>query len=76
MTKIHTGSSMWQSVLYERMKKLADHYPVAGCFIDVTLCSYNLHNCLVEGKTSSEGLNDMIKLLAKSGAACPSAARG
>ena len=63
MTKIHTGSSMWQSVLYERMKKLADHYPVAGCFIDVTLCSYNLHNCLVEGKTSSEGLNDMIKLL-------------
>ena len=63
MTKIHTGSSMWQSVLYERMKKLAEHYPVAGCFIDVTLCSYNLHNCLVEGKTSSEGLNDMIKLL-------------
>lgn len=63
MSKIHPGSTLWQSELYSRMSKLAENHPIAGCFIDVTLCSYNLHNCLVEGKTSTEGLKDLIAML-------------
>lgn len=63
MTKIHTGLSMWHAELYDRMEQVAERYPIAGCFIDVTLCSYNLHNCLVEGRTSTEGLNELIRLL-------------
>ena len=63
MTKIHPGSSLWQHELYTRMEKLASEYPVAGCFIDVSLCTYNLHNALVEGRTSTEGMNDLIRLL-------------
>ena len=63
MAKIHTGLSLWHSELYKRMREVADRYPVASCFTDVTLCTYNLHNALVEGRSSTEGINDMIKML-------------
>jgi len=33
---------------------------VDGVFIDVTLCSHNLHNCLVENTTSTEGMKLLI----------------
>jgi hypothetical protein len=29
-------------------------------FIDVTLCSWSLHNCLVEGLSSTEGMKRLI----------------
>jgi hypothetical protein len=54
---------MWQIELNKRLSYVADSYPIAGCFIDVTLCTFNLHNALVEGRTSSEGINDMIRML-------------
>ncbi|MCL2775375.1 MAG: DUF6259 domain-containing protein [Oscillospiraceae bacterium] len=63
MTKIHTGLSMWHSELYKRLREVAEKYSVAACFIDVTLCTYNLHNAIVEGRTTMEGINDLIKLL-------------
>ena len=63
MTKIHTGLSMWHSELYKRIREVAETYPVAACFIDVTLCTYNLHNAIIEGRTSTEGLIDLIKML-------------
>ncbi|MCL2813705.1 MAG: DUF6259 domain-containing protein [Oscillospiraceae bacterium] len=63
MTKIHTGLSMWHSELYKRVREVADSYPVAACFVDVTLCTYNLHNAIVEGRTSTEGIGDLIKML-------------
>ncbi|MCL2157895.1 MAG: DUF6259 domain-containing protein [Oscillospiraceae bacterium] len=65
MTKIHTGLSMWHSELYKRVDELARKYPVAACFIDVTLCTYNLHNAIVEGRTSTEGLFDLIAMLSE-----------
>jgi len=65
MTKIHTGLSMWHSELYKRIQKIAENYPVASCFIDVTLCTYNLHNAIIEGRTSTEGIVDMIKMLSE-----------
>jgi hypothetical protein len=65
MTKIHTGLSMWHSELYKRVKEIAENYPVASCFIDVTLCTYNLHNAIVEGRTSTEGIIDLIKMLSE-----------
>ena len=63
MTKIHTALSMWHSELYKRVREIADNYPVAACFIDVTLCTFNLHNAIVEGRTSTEGIGDLIKML-------------
>ena len=65
MTKIHTGLSVWHSELYKRMREVAEKYPVAACFIDVTLCTYNLHNAIVEGRTSTEGIIDLIKMLSE-----------
>ena len=65
MTKIHTGLSMWHSELYKRVKEVADKYPIAACFIDVTLCTYNLHNAIIEGRTSTEGLCDLIDMLSE-----------
>lgn len=63
MTKIHPGSSLWQHELYTRLSKVANAFPISGCFTDVTLCLYNLHNALVEGRTCAEGMNDLNKLL-------------
>jgi len=65
MTKIHTGLSMWHSELYKRAREIAEKYPVAACFIDVTLCTFNLHNALVEGRTSTEGIVDLIDMLSE-----------
>ena len=65
MTQIHPGLSMWQSELYKRMQDVADKHPIAACFIDVALGTSNLHNAIVEGRTSSEGMVDMIKMLSE-----------
>ena len=65
MSKLHTGLSMWHSELYKRLREVAEKYPVAACFVDVAFCTYNLHNAIVEGRTSSEGVKDLIKMLSE-----------
>lgn len=60
MVKIHPGLSMWRSLLSERIQENATRLGLEAAFIDVTLVTANLHNSLVEGMTSSEGMHRLI----------------
>lgn len=64
MVKIHPGSAMWRSVLAEHMEPAVREFDLEAVFADVTLCTGNLHNCLVDGLTSTEGMRLMIERLA------------
>lgn len=60
MVKIHPGLGLWRSILRERIHRAAQDLDLETVFLDVTLNTGNLHNCLVEGMTSSEGMNRLI----------------
>lgn len=63
MVKIHPGLALWRSMLAERIKEGLDQLDGFrdSVFIDVTLCSYNLENCLVDNTTSTEGMKRLIE---------------
>ena len=61
MIKVHPANKMWQSVLREELNNAVDILNADSVFIDVTLCSSNLHNCLVDSTTPSEGMNMLIR---------------
>ena len=61
MIKVHPASRMWQSILREELEKAVKQLEVDTIFIDVTLCSQNLHNSLLDSTTSSEGMNQLIR---------------
>ncbi|MBI5835471.1 MAG: hypothetical protein HZB16_24475 [Armatimonadetes bacterium] len=61
MVKIHPGLAMWRSILCEEIARALEQAPNDAIFIDVTLCSHNLHQCLVENTTSSEGMDRLIR---------------
>lgn len=67
MVKIHPGLAMWRSILAENILGAVERVGTDAVFIDVTLCSHNLHNCLVENTTSSEGMNRLIREIAALG---------
>lgn len=56
MVKIHPGLSMWRSILAENVRLAVEALSLKLVFLDVTLCSWNLHNCLVDNVTSTEGM--------------------
>ena len=63
MVKIHPGLALWRSILSKRIDDaltLLDRRTDA-VFIDVTLCSWNLDNCLVDNTTSMEGMKKLIE---------------
>jgi hypothetical protein len=60
MVKIHPGLAMWRSILAESIQKGLADLPIDAVFIDVTLCTWNLHNCLVENVTGTEGMKRLI----------------
>lgn len=62
MVKIHPGLSLWRSLLAENINLALQKldYLTDTFFIDVTLCSYNLDNCLVDNTTSMEGMKRII----------------
>lgn len=60
MIKVHPALSMWRSILGENVHKASNELDLDCVFIDVTLHSYNLHNCLVEAMTSTEGMKRLI----------------
>lgn len=64
MVKIHPGLSMWRSILGENMLSAVRQLNLATVFIDVTLNTFNLHNSLVEGMTSTEGMHKLIDYIA------------
>ena len=61
MTKIHPGLGMWRSILGEAIAGAASAHSLEAVFIDVTLNTFNLHNSLVEGMTSTEGMKKLIE---------------
>jgi hypothetical protein len=60
MVKIHPGLSMWRSIITENVRKAVLDLSLKVAFLDVTLCTWNLHNCLVEGMTPTEGMKWLI----------------
>jgi len=60
MVKVHPGLSMWRSILGENINKASKDLNLDSVFIDVTLVTQNLHNCLVESMTSTEGMKRLI----------------
>jgi hypothetical protein len=64
MVKIHPGLSKWRSILCSRIQEAQLKYSLKDVFVDVALNTFNLHNCLVENTTSSEGVNRLIHQIA------------
>jgi hypothetical protein len=60
MIKVHPGLSMWRSILGENILEAGRDNDLDCVFIDVTLVTQNLHNCLVESTTSTEGMKLLI----------------
>jgi hypothetical protein len=60
MVKIHPGLSLWRSILGTAVSEAATQLDLESVFVDVTLVTHNLHNCLVEGTTSTEGMKKLI----------------
>ncbi|MCX7933670.1 MAG: DUF6259 domain-containing protein, partial [Planctomycetota bacterium] len=64
MVKIHPGLAMWRSILAENVLAAARALSLDAVFLDVTLCTWNIHNCLVENQTPSEGMHRLIETVA------------
>lgn len=64
MVKIHPGLTMWRSILGDRILKASKELDLETVFIDVTLCIWNIHNCLVESMAPTEGMNRLIRHVA------------
>jgi len=60
MVKIHPGLSLWRSILGTAVSEAATQLDLESVFVDVTLVTHNLHNCLVEGTTPTEGMRKLI----------------
>ncbi len=64
MVKIHPGLSLWRSILAENVRKAVEAHALELAFLDVTLCTWNLHNCLVENMTPTQGMQQLIEEVA------------
>ena len=62
MVKVHPGLARWRAILAENIDRalalLEDN--TDAVFTDVTLCTFNLENCLVDNTTAMEGMNRLI----------------
>ena len=67
MVKIHPGLSMWRSILCKNILKASKELNLDCAFLDVTLVTQNLYNCLVESMTSTEGMKRLIEQAGKLG---------
>lgn len=67
MVKIHPGLSMWRSILGKNVLEASRELSLDTVFLDVTLCIWNIHNCIVESMTPTEGMDRLIKHVARLG---------
>jgi len=67
MVKIHPGLSMWRSILGERILNASNDLLLNTVFIDVTLCIWNIHNCIVETMAPTEGMKKLIRHVSELG---------
>jgi len=65
MVKIHPGLGLWRSILCESVQTGLTPVATDIVFLDVTLCTWNLHNCLVQDQTPSEGMLRLIDEVAE-----------
>ena len=61
MVKIHPGLGMWRSILIENIQKAVTDLALDAVFIDVTLCTWNIHKSIVDSTSTPEGMNKLIK---------------
>jgi hypothetical protein len=66
MVKIHPGLGMWRSILGENIAKAVNDLSLDTVFVDVTLYTPNIHNCLVESTTPTEGMKLLLNHVASS----------
>jgi hypothetical protein len=64
MIKVHPGLGMWRSILTENVRSAVEDLSLNEVFLDVTLCSWNLHNCIVDNTTPTEGMKRLIAQVA------------
>ena len=64
MIKVHPGLAMWRAILTSKIKESLEVTKVDGIFLDVTLCSFNVHNSLVENTSTSEGMKLLLAQIA------------
>ncbi|MHB8094575.1 MAG: hypothetical protein ACYDH0_06500 [Candidatus Aminicenantales bacterium] len=57
--RMHPGLSMWRSLLAENIRALVETLSVDTIFLDVSMNTHNVANCLVENTPPTEG---MVKL--------------
>lgn len=67
MVKIHPGLGLWRSILAENVRRAVEDLSLKLVFLDVTLCTWNLYNCLVEGITPTEGMKRLTAHIARLG---------
>jgi len=67
MVKVHPGLSMWRSLLGRSILNAAQDLNLDCVFTDVTLTTWNLHNCFVEASTASEGMRRLIDYISRLG---------
>jgi len=65
MYYLHAGASSWRRLLAERIAAAASKYGLSAVFVDQTLCTWNIHNALVENLTMPEGAVALTKELAE-----------
>ncbi|HET6427845.1 MAG TPA: DUF6259 domain-containing protein, partial [Phycisphaerae bacterium] len=65
MVKIHPGLGLWRSILCDSVQTGLADLTTGVVFLDVTLCTWNLHNCLVEDQTPTEGMLRLIDEVAE-----------
>jgi hypothetical protein len=65
MTKIHPGARIWRSILGDNMLEAVAETSTNLVFIDISHNTYNLHNCLVNNMTPTEGVKELIDYLAE-----------
>ena len=60
MVKVHAGLSRWRSILTESVRSAAKSLALEVVFLDVTMNTWNLRDCLVESVTPTEGMKRLI----------------
>ncbi len=67
MVKVHPGLAIWRSILAESIFPAVEKLSLEIAFLDVTLCTWNLHNALVDNTTPTEGMKRLETLIGSLG---------
>jgi len=63
MYYLHAGASAWRRLLAEQIAVAIARYRLSAVFVDQTLCTWNLHNALIENLSMTEGMVALTKEL-------------